>query len=266
MTLIVGIKCSDGVVIGADGAATLGNSLGQRTVIQPVTKLQVIRGRIVMGVSGQVGLSQLYCDRVEGLWRDNKLGLEVRLPDVMRLVHNAIYQDAQSAIAGAAASVPFLGNNAAAAVAVTASVIALPVGGITGRPELIECNHLGMAEVKTTDLPYVAIGSGQSLADPFLAFLRRIFWPNSLPKLADGAFATVWTLLHAIKVAPAGISEPIQVATLGYKGRELFASEFTPEQLQEHRQNVHDAERHLANLREATQTAPPSPPPPPPQR
>jgi 20S proteasome alpha/beta subunit len=263
VTLIVGIKCSDGVVIGADGAATLGNSLGQRTVIQPMTKLEVMQDRIIMGVSGPVGLSQLYCDRVEGLWRENKLGRDVRRPDVMRLLHQAIYQDAQGAIAGASASVPFLGNNAAAALAVTASVIALPVAGI---PELIQCNHLGMAEAARVDLPYVAIGSGQPLADPFLAFLRHIFWPDSVPKLADGVFATVWTLEHAIRVAPGGISKPIQVATLAYKGksRELFASVLAPEGLQEHLQHVGDAERHLSQFRESPQIV--SPPPQPPER
>lgn len=266
MTLIVGIKCSDGVVIGADGAATLGNAVGQRTVIQPMTKLQVMQDRIVMGVSGQVGLSQLYCDRVEALWKERKLGLQVSLPEVMRLLQSAINQDAKEAIAGAAASVPFLGTNAAAALAVTASVIALPVGGVNGHAELIQCNHLGFAEAATRDLPYVAVGSGQSLADPFLAFLRHVFWPGSLPKLADGVFAAVWSLWHAIRVSPGGVSEPIQIAILAYKGRELFASELAPEQLQEHRQNVAEAEQYLAGFKKSLPTSLVAPPPSPPQR
>ena len=65
MTLIIGVRCSDGVVIGADGAATLGSTLGGPTVMQPVTKLQILEGTIVMGVSGQVGFttvaSMVYC-------------------------------------------------------------------------------------------------------------------------------------------------------------------------------------------------------------
>ena len=133
MTLIVGIKCSDGVVLGADGAATLGNILGETTVTQHVTKLQIIQDRIIMGVSGQVGLSQLYCDRVEGLWRDNKLGRSTGLPDVQRLVYGAIYQDAQIAIAGAAASVPLIGNVNAATLVLTNSLIAIPRSRSAGR-------------------------------------------------------------------------------------------------------------------------------------
>ena len=95
MTLIVGAKCSDGVVLGADGAATLGDpALGQQTVIQPVHKLKTLQGRMVMGVSGAVGLGQLYGDRVEALWREKQLRHGVSLPDTQRMIADAIYKDA----------------------------------------------------------------------------------------------------------------------------------------------------------------------------
>ncbi len=38
MTLIIGIKCSDGIVMGADGAATFA-TLGQPTIRQETKKL-----------------------------------------------------------------------------------------------------------------------------------------------------------------------------------------------------------------------------------
>ena len=110
MTLIVGIKCTEGIVVGADGAATLGNATGTRTVIQPVNKLHILQDRIIMGVSGQVGLGQLYCDRVEGLWRDNELGIKVTLSEVQRKLCGAIQQDAIPAIGRAAASIPLPGT------------------------------------------------------------------------------------------------------------------------------------------------------------
>ena len=85
-----------------------------------------------MGVSGQVGLGQLYCDRVEGLWRDNELGIKVTLSEVQRKLCGAIQQDAIPAIERAAASIPFLGQGGAFALASTKSLVALPVGGPTG--------------------------------------------------------------------------------------------------------------------------------------
>ncbi len=65
MTLIIGLKCSDGIVVGYDGAATLANIARLRTVIQPVPKLAIIRDKMIVGVSGPVGLGQVFCDRVD---------------------------------------------------------------------------------------------------------------------------------------------------------------------------------------------------------
>ena len=249
MTLIVGIKCTEGVVVGSDGAATLGNATGTRTVIQPANKLHILQGRIIMGVSGQVGLSQLYCDRVESLWKDKKLGIGVTLPQVQRELCRAIQQDAIPAIQRAKESIPFLGQGGAFALASTKSLVTLPVGGSTGRPELIQCEHDGQAEAATEDLPYVAIGSGQPIADPHLALLRRVFWPDKLPNVADGIFAVMWTLLHAIQVNPGGFAEPIQLAVLERsKGRELRGRELSRQAVAEHRQHVKDAEEHLRSF------------------
>lgn len=202
MTLIVGIKCADGVVMGADGAATLGNPVGQATVTQPVSKLHIVDNRILMGVSGAVGLSQLYLDRVESLWRDRKIGVELRTAGCMRLLSDAISQDAAVAaeIAGRWSNL----NRNSVGTVLTSSLIALPIGGITGRPELIQFDYMGMPETASEDLPSVAIGSGQQLADPFLAFLRRVFWKEKAPHWTDGVFATVWTLLQAIQITPGG--------------------------------------------------------------
>ena len=257
MTLIIGIKCADGVVLGADGAATLGNAIGQSTVLQSMTKLEVLQGRIIMGVSGPVGLGQLYSDRVNQLWDQKKLGCGVGLPDAMRLLRDAILSDARVAIQGAAVSVPFLGQ-AAQIGALTHTVVALP---IAGRSELIQFDYQGSPDAATEDLPYVAVGSAQSLADPFLAFVRRIFWPKSLPRLADGVFATVWTLMHSITVAPGGVSKPIQVATLKGRGQDWRGEIFTQEALDEHQQNIAEAERHLAKFRESPADLETGPPP-----
>src|SRR5258707_14813385 len=72
MTLIVGLKCADGVVVGADGISTFG-SIGGQTIRQATTKLEVIADRVVVGVSGSVGLAQRFKAEVEGLHSGGKL-------------------------------------------------------------------------------------------------------------------------------------------------------------------------------------------------
>ena len=62
MTLIVGLLCRDGVVVGADGAASLGPAVGVYTVRQSVKKLFRVQGNMIFGVSGAVGMGQLLLD------------------------------------------------------------------------------------------------------------------------------------------------------------------------------------------------------------
>ena len=98
----------------------------------------------------------------------------------------------------------------------------------------------------TPDLPFSAIGSGQFIADPFLAFLRRMFWNDRPPSLGDGIFATAWTLQHAIESAPSGIAEPIQIMVIDKSGQ---ARELAHAQLKEHTESRTHAEDSLRNYK-----------------
>lgn len=57
-------------------------------------------------------------------------------------------------------------------------------------------------------------GPGGPTADPFLAFIRRVFWRDQQPTLDDGLFAVLWSLQYSIKAQPGGIAEPIQIGIL----------------------------------------------------
>jgi len=67
MTLIVGVKCQDSVVVGSDGAATSTTIVGVPTSRQAVKKLTNLGNKIIVGVSGPVGLGQLIADAVDRL-------------------------------------------------------------------------------------------------------------------------------------------------------------------------------------------------------
>jgi 20S proteasome alpha/beta subunit len=55
VTLIIGILCSDGIVVGADGAASL-VAMGNMTAQQPVKKLSLLHKCMIVGVSGPISL------------------------------------------------------------------------------------------------------------------------------------------------------------------------------------------------------------------
>jgi 20S proteasome alpha/beta subunit len=64
MTLVLAIRCSEGVVLASDGQATT-DAAGQPTR-QPVQKLFDLGGRIAWGAAGSVGLQQALRERLGG--------------------------------------------------------------------------------------------------------------------------------------------------------------------------------------------------------
>ena len=56
MTLLVGVLCTDGVVIGSDSAATLESGVLQ----SPVKKVHVVNDSILVATAGSVGLGSVF--------------------------------------------------------------------------------------------------------------------------------------------------------------------------------------------------------------
>jgi len=248
VTLIIGIKCKDGIVMGADGAATLG-AMGQRTILQPMKKLEVISNSIILGVSGPVGLGQRFKGEIQSVWEEKKLSGKKPF-EGMTILRQAIWKHAQMEWKAAALTRPAIGSLAIESVACQ-SIIALPV---SKQPCLFQFDHQCAPEEATEHLPFVSIGRGQNIADPFLAFLRRIFWPVKVPSLVSGIFATVWTLEHAIKTNPGGVANPKQIVTLQKTNGNWQARELPNEELEEHIEASARAERHLADFQRIMST------------
>lgn len=66
MTLIIGVKCQDGIVIGADSLTTYGSKIEQEVS----DKIQYIGHDAVIANAGAVGLSQLINDELRKCWDD----------------------------------------------------------------------------------------------------------------------------------------------------------------------------------------------------
>jgi len=97
-------------------------------------------------------------------------------------------------------------------------------------------------------LPFVAMGSGQGIADPFLAFLKRLLeWEKNLPTLGEGRLAAVWTIKHAVVTNPGGVGGAIQLATLSMKGGKPTVTMIPEPDIQEHLQQIGGAEAALTN-------------------
>jgi len=52
------------------------------------------------------------------------------------------------------------------------------------------------------------------LADPFLAFVSRVLWKDTIPDIQRGKFGVYWALNHTINLAPGTVGPPIKIAVL----------------------------------------------------
>lgn len=183
----------------------------------------------------------------------------------MAIIRAAIWPDISGELQAAAVTQQVIGQLALPSC-LSHSVVALPVDK---KFALFQFDQQGAPEEATEDLPFISIGSAQATADPFLAFIHKIFWPTSLPTLEMGIFSTLWTLRHAIDTNPGGVADPIQILILEKPNKDFVARELASEELEEHIEAINAAESVLRDFRtlsageskSSPATAPPEPPP-----
>lgn len=254
MTLIVGFLCSDGVVVGADSAATFGSAEGAKTIWQATDeKVRLVDDTALIATSGPIGLGQIFADSLGQALKDPKLKIQSATPaSAGGVIADQVFRpNVQKVVSATAPAVPIVGNSSAFSKVASSSLVALSV---SGGPRLYEYEWNGSPEQKTEAMPFVTIGSGQALADPFIAFLKKIFWEEGLPPLKEATFAVLWTLEQAIELAPGGLAPPVHLYWLS-RDPARNGAPFTPRklddaELQEHRQAIKDAKDALHGFRD----------------
>ncbi|MBH1430371.1 hypothetical protein I5U42_03525 [Stenotrophomonas maltophilia] len=232
MTALVGIYCKDGIVIGADSAATSATAGGQRTIEQPVMKIDIVDDRIIIAGTGQIGMGQRFCNQVRALWANKKIPCHDEFAFSKALTVAAVSDFAETKCN--------TGQYGA--------LVAFPCK--TGR-HLVEYAVADFQpELKNKNLWYVSMGSGQSIIDPFLGLFREVFWGDDPPTVQDAIFATTWMLDHAVKVNPGGVNAPIRIAVLEQVKGDWKARLLSNEELHEHEAGVIAAKDALRNFRE----------------
>ena len=256
MTILVGVKCTDGVVIGADSAAT--SSIGPQRLIQIISddKINIVGGKIIIACTGAVGLSQRFHGIVKAAWDPPKKWFQKPMAECLREISRATLQDFE--YTGAPRLAPQQGGLQ------FGSLMAVPLDGAA---QLIEFGSSDFQpEIKKDILHFVSMGSGQVLADPFLAFVSRVLWGGKPPDVQMGAFGLFWVLSHTIQYAPGGVGKPIKIAVLKKEKGDWVARSVEGDDLQEPEQHVAEIEKLIASYPKATveavqATPPPKPPP-----
>jgi len=237
MTLIIGIKSSDGIVIGADSAATISTPTGQPTVKQDVKKLEIISSNIIIGNSGQVGFCQKLKDelniRIQEPKKDirkinDKNKLKRELQEILLRINEKDIEIGQKFN-------PIFPNLVKSNLT-NHLLIALP---FINRPILLQFTITFNIEEAEIGIPFASAGVIQPLADTFLAFIRSIFWEEKeLPSFQMSIFSLIWTLDFCTKIAPGYVCGPFQVIELREKSGNCVAREIPNEELEEHYESI----------------------------
>jgi len=233
MTAIVGVLCRDGVIIGTDEAYTLTTYTpkGPASVIEQLSKnkIEIIENSIILAGTGEVGLNQRFSEIIKRAY-DNKLfsgsgkasHLEIAKELSKQAIEDFSYSHAQLGSYGALLAFPF-----------------------NKKPYLCEFALKDFQpEFKMADqIWFCSMGSTQVITDPFLAFMRGIFWSEGPPTLEEAILVVVWTIQHAIDVNPGGVKGIPQVAILEAVQGQFRARKL--EEIDEHLQRIEEAKEHF---------------------
>lgn len=219
MTLIIGIRCTEGVVMCGDGALS-------STIRQSSQKLSIIQPDIMVGFAGALGMAQRQIGLLSRLLTPAPARTQVAawtLDQVMGELRVQLWPAIEQEMRIAAQAHPAVAQLALAA-AETQLMVALTC---SGTHQLMRFNAAASPEACNGQLDCFAIESGRMMADPFLAFLKDTLYGGRALTLAEGRFLAVLAMRHAIRTNPGGIADPVQMtvlerqATGGYQAREL---------------------------------------------
>ena len=234
MTAIAGVLCQEGLVIGADSSATFG--IGNfKTIVQPTEKIAIIKDTVIVACTGAIGLAQRFTHVVETAYSAKKFTghyLDVGKNLCALAISDFTSTGAEKGKLGALVGFP-LGN---------ADVHLCEFGQADFQPEF-----------KDKKIWFASIGGGLHITDPFLAFLRDVFWDQGPPTIQDGIFAVTWTIQHACDINAGGIKEPVRLAVVERNPEEkgkFRARLLTDTDLREHQDNIEEVKKRLRELKE----------------
>jgi len=246
MTLVLGVMCQDGVVIGADSAVTYTTSGGFQTVQLSTKKIWPIAdNKMLFAASGDVGLAQRIQGEIEEFWKN------LDSISSINYVRDSIERCAKRVLEPRFRTLEFIPQEMrgeALSSAMCYSLLAFI------RDEQFHMLHLGVNATLTEfglEMPFVSIGSGQPMADPLFGFLKNALWPSGRFYVSDAELVIAWILDTVIHINPGGVGGEKVIYRLTKDNSNLpIVLEVTNERIGETMQFIQDATEVLRKYKE----------------
>jgi hypothetical protein len=247
MTVIVGILCSDGVVIGSDSAMVAGRLHSGYTIERQdgdILKIEVIEGNTLTAITGAMGLAQRFNDQMATTIR--ALHQPFQPPQQMAF-GMVVATPLQQILAGkvAAGQIPYDMISPVEMGRIIAQMVISDfqrtqsnqqtsngwglgalfafVSGDT--PQLIDFDPVqfhpelkGLPDPQRGDQDRnwrcVTWGAGSRLADAFLAHAYRLLFGGKVPTVARAKLVVAWTIDHVRRYNTGWVGGKLQLAVL----------------------------------------------------
>lgn len=237
MTSVIGIHCKDGIVIAADSALTIAGSIEQ-----PYSeKITRVHDDLIVGFAGDLGFAQRFKNTLESNWK----AYQTQNPQASAfdLIKNCSAKGIQEYFS------TFQYNN----YLPTQQQLAIPTEFLVAfayknQHHLVAYPAGHFQPLLLNDhFWYISIGSGSSITNPFLGFIREVFWEdNQSPSLNNGIFSAVMALRLAIKINPGGVNGPINIVTIRKNDSETYESQVLHnDEISQHEENVKEAIKYF---------------------
>ncbi|MCY4522073.1 MAG: hypothetical protein OXC13_15015 [Caldilineaceae bacterium] len=206
MTTIIGMICSNGVVLGADSASSLPPGSEEHTYEITKQKIWISKlkhWRMMAATAGHAARGDWMKLAIERYFKESsdhaldpiKRACEIR-NSILRAQENLGYERPMSNHALIVFAAPDSCPNQI-----------LMFSGPKCQPQYFDHRK-----------PFVAIGSGRRTAEPFLEFLRDVFWKEELPSIAEALVYVGWALMHTVSTQGSGSGLPINMCSISSVG------------------------------------------------
>jgi hypothetical protein len=250
MTVIVGILCSDGVVIGSDSAMAAGRAPSY-TIEWPdsgALKIEVIEPDVITAVTGAFGLAQRFNEQVARTIQALKeqyiqptqfaFGpqgiVPIGTPIQQALGHvvgngvtpyDAITPVQLGTVIAQVVTDDFKRTQSTQQVSNGWGLGALLAFVNNGKPQLIDFDRVqfhpevkGMPDPQRGDhdriARWVSMGIGQQMADAFLAHANRLLFDGKVPTIDRAKLVVAWAIDHVKRYHPGLVSGETRLAVL----------------------------------------------------
>jgi hypothetical protein len=250
MTVIVGILCSDGVVIGSDSALAVGR-VGRYTIERQegnVFKIEIVGDDVITAFTGAAGLAQRFNDQIAITIKELKEKyVQPRLPSGIGPVGTPVQLILFNKSLVPSSEVPWdrigpveigriISQLTTSDFQKTPSILqqqptigwgfgALFAFVCRDQPHLTDFDTIsfhpdlkGLPDEKRGGKDRiwrcVSMGAGQALSDAFLAHSYRLLFGEETPTIDRAKLVVAWTIKHVIKYNPGLVGGELQLAIL----------------------------------------------------